>query len=122
MSTRAWVHGRGQHELGGEGDGASCPRDRHDAVFQRLTKHLQHAHAELGQLVEKENAAVGQTNLARAGPAAAADEADVADRVVGRAERARLDQRRAARQPAADAIDLRDLDGLVLAHGWEDGG
>ena len=73
-------------EPGGAADGD-------DLVLQRLAQHLQHARAELGQLVQEEHAAVRQADLARARPVPAADQAGVADGVVRRAEGAVADQR-----------------------------
>jgi hypothetical protein len=57
-----------------------------NSLFQRLAQRLQGIAAELGQLVEEEDAVVGEAHLPRAGNAAAADEAGVGDRVMRRAE------------------------------------
>ena len=60
VSARAGIHRGRQHEArrkaerhGGAGDGDL-------AVFQRLAKHLQHIAGEFRQLVQKEQAIVGE--------------------------------------------------------------
>src|SRR5690606_40865116 len=54
------------------------------SVLQRLTQRLQRVAPKLGQLVEKEDPAVGQRGLSRRGRIRRADESRVADRVVRR--------------------------------------
>ena len=61
-------------------------------VFDRLAQDFQDALAELGQLVQKEDAAVRQRDFARVGHVAAADQPGMADGVVRGAERPRTDQ------------------------------
>ena len=51
----------------GEGDRARGSGDVHDALFERLPQRFEHAPAELGQLVEKQDAAMRQAQLARPG-------------------------------------------------------
>jgi hypothetical protein len=51
--------------------------------FQRLAQHLKAGLAELGPLVEEEDAAVRQADLARTGRASGAHQAGMADRVAG---------------------------------------
>ena len=59
--------------------------------------------AELGQLVQEEDPAVGQGKLAGAGPAdPAAGEAGLADRVVRRPKRALSDDRALLLEPPGD--------------------
>ena len=60
---------------------------------------------------------MSQADLPRSRPAAAADEAGVAYRVVGRAKRPLCDQGRVRGQEAADAVDLRHLQRLLRRHG-----
>jgi hypothetical protein len=57
------------------------PGDRHHPVFERLAEHFEHVLAELRQLVEGEDASMRQGDLTRSGPAPAADESGVSDRV-----------------------------------------
>ncbi len=110
--TRAGVHGANHHHVGGEGERAAGAADRHDLVLQRLAQHLQRPLVELGQLIEEEDAAVRQADLAGARPAPAADQPGVADGVVRRAEGAAAHQRRPGGQQAADRVDLRHLQRL----------
>ncbi len=58
--ARAGVHGRHQLEAGRETDLVAGPGDHDVAAFQGLAKHFQHAAVELGQLVQKQNAMMGQ--------------------------------------------------------------
>ena len=51
--------------------------DGDDFVFHGLAQDFEGALAELGELVEEEDAAVGEADLAGSGPAPAADEAGV---------------------------------------------
>jgi hypothetical protein len=57
----AWagVHRTDQHELGREGDRPARPPERDDPVLERLAHHLEHRVAELRQLVEEQDPAVG---------------------------------------------------------------
>jgi hypothetical protein len=65
MTARAWVHGRDESEASGigEGGGGACQRD--DPVLQRLAEGLQGIAAELGQLIEEEDAMMGAADLPR---------------------------------------------------------
>ena len=79
--------------------------NRHRAVFQRLAEDFQRAAVELGQFIQKQDAVVGERNLPRHRRVAAADEAGVADGVMGRAERPPGHQRLARLQAAEGAVD-----------------
>ena len=59
---------------------------------------------EFGQLVEKEDAVVRQTDFARARKRSAAEQADIADGVMRRAERSRGDKGFFATEQAGDAV------------------
>jgi hypothetical protein len=63
VATGARVHGRGQDEPCRVGETQGGPAQRDDAVFQRLAEHLEHVPTELGELVEKEDAPVGEAHL-----------------------------------------------------------
>ena len=77
------VHGRDEHETTRQRNLASAARDGHLAVFQRLAHDLEGGALELRQLVEKQHAMVGQGDLAGTGNGAAAEQADVGNRVMG---------------------------------------
>ena len=62
------------------------------SFLERLAQHLEHAAAELRHLVEKEHAVMRQADLAGPGVLPAADERDIRDRVMRRAERPLGDQ------------------------------
>ena len=63
--------------------------DRDVAVLERLAQRLQARPGELRQLVEEQDAVVGERRLARLRRVRAADQAGGGDRVVRRAERPR---------------------------------
>jgi hypothetical protein len=83
VTAGAGVHGGDQGEAGGEGKGGDGPGQGHEAVLQRLAERLEGVPAELGQLVEKEDAVVGEAHFPGTRDAPAADEAGVGDGVVG---------------------------------------
>jgi hypothetical protein len=68
----------GQRPIGARAGGA---RDGQLAVFQGLARDLEHLGLEPGQLVEEEDAVVGQAHLARSRDGAAADKAGLGDGV-----------------------------------------
>ena len=61
--TRAGVHGSYQGELGWEGEGTLGPADGDHLVLHGLSHHLQHASAELRDLVQEKHSVVGQADL-----------------------------------------------------------
>ena len=61
----AGVHGGNQHKTAGVGGGAVYPADRNTPVLDWLAQHLQHLLGELGQLVQKEHAAMSKADLTR---------------------------------------------------------
>ena len=66
---------------------ARRPRDRDDAVLERLPQRLERGPLELGQLVEQQHAAMREARLAGPRPGAAADDRRRRGAVVRRAER-----------------------------------
>ena len=89
------------------------PRDPHAALLERLAQHLEHVPAELRHFVEKQHAVMREADLARPRLLAAADERDVRDRVMRRAERPLGDQAVPGGEQAGDRVDGRDLERLV---------
>ena len=65
-AARAGVHGGDQLELGRVADGAPGPGEDHVPLLERLAERLEHVAPELGQLVEEEDAPVGERDLAGA--------------------------------------------------------
>ena len=65
---------------------------------------------------------MSQRDLARAGNGASADQASIADGVVGRTEGTSADQSRAIFKGAGDAVNAGGLDGFVEGHWREDRG
>ncbi len=118
----AGVHGPHQREVGREGERPRRPGDHHLVILHRLAEHFERAPVELGQLVQEQDPAMGQTDLPRLRPASPAHQAGVADGVMRRAERPMAHQGRLRRQHAQDAVDLRHLQGFVDGHRGENGG
>src|SRR5207344_3200497 len=73
-AARAQVHRRDEHEAGRKDDASSGPRDRYEAVLQRLAQRLERRTLELGELVEEQHAAVREARLARPEVRPAADD------------------------------------------------
>ena len=75
--------GRGDElEPRGEVADASGPRDRHAPVLERLAERLEHVLLELRQLVEEQDAQMGERDFARMRRAAASDQTRDRDRVM----------------------------------------
>ena len=110
-----------EHEAGGEGEAHGGARDGHRAVFQRLAQDFEDVAGELRQLVQEEQAVVGERDLAGARDHAAADESGVGDGVVRRAEGTVRDQAAVGVEYAGDGVDLGGLQRLLEAQGSEDG-
>ena len=111
--AEARVHRADEEKARRERGLAVGARDGHDPVFERLTERFERRAAELCELVEKEHAVVGEADLAGPRPVAAADETDLADRVVGRAERPDAREAQGRLQEAGDAVNRRDLERLL---------
>ena len=85
--------------------------DRHLTRLERLAQRIERLGAELGKLVEKENAVVGQRDFAGFDPDAAAGQRGHAGGMMWRAERSRPGQRAPGDQ-AGDGLDQRGLQQL----------
>ena len=85
--ARTEVHRRDELEARREERLALHPCDRDDAVLERLPQRLERGPLELGQLVEQQDAAMGEARLARPRPGAAADDRRRRGAVMRRAER-----------------------------------
>ena len=97
-------------------------RDGDVAVFKGLAQDFEDVAGELGELVEEEDAVVGERDFAGAGNGAAADEAGVGDGVVRGAEGALGDESGFGVEDAGDGMDLGGLEGFVEAERREDRG
>ncbi len=97
-------------------------RDGDGVIFQGLAQDLEDVAGKLRQLVEKEQAVVGQRDLAGPGDDAAADQPGVGDGVVGRAEGALGDEARSGVEHAGDGVNLGGLQSLFEGERGEDGG
>jgi hypothetical protein len=94
----------------------------YETILERLPQDLQDMAAELGPCIQEEHTMVGQRHLARHGHMAPADQPDVRGGVLGGAEGASRDPRRAGAGATGDAVDTRGLDGFGQGHHRQDGG
>ena len=92
-----------------------------DPLLERLPERLERGARELRQLVEEEDAVVGEARLAGRRRHAAADQPRARDRVMRRPERPPGDQRLAAEQ-ARDAVHSRRLQRLLERRRRQDRG
>lgn len=83
VAARARIQGGDEHEIRRKSRRGECPGNRHRAIFKRLAEDFERLAVELGQLVEEQDSVVGQGDFAGRGRRAAADQAGVADRMVG---------------------------------------
>jgi hypothetical protein len=95
VAARARIHRA--HDERSRGERRLClrPRDRDDAIFERLAERLERAAPELRELVEEEDAVVGEADLAGSWRVSASNEPDLADRVMRRAKGATRGEREA---------------------------
>src|SRR5262249_61504725 len=100
------IHRRDQEEIAGK-DGRAAHANQTDAFFlERLPDRLQHVPPELGKLVEKEDASMGERDLAGPRPNAASDEAGRRDSMVRRSKRRDLHQPRSRWQGPPNRLNL----------------
>jgi hypothetical protein len=109
MAARAGADCRHEGEASGIGKDGSGPGQGHEAVLQRLAQRLEGVPAELRELVEEEDAVVGEAHFPGTRDAPTADEAGVGDGVVGRAEGAAGEEGLAGGEEAGDGPELGDL-------------
>jgi len=113
---RARVHRGDEHELGWERDAASGAGDGYLSVFERLAHDFERGSLELGELIEKQDAVMGEAYFPGRGNSGAAEETDVGDGVMRRTEWSRRDKRLLAIQHPGNAVDLRALDRFFERH------
>ena len=110
--TGAQVHRRHELEPSREERLALHPRDRDDAVLERLPERLEGRSLELRQLVEQQDAVVREARLARPRSGAAADDRRGRGAVMRRPEGAVRDQWALRRKHAGDRVDPHHLERL----------
>ena len=122
VAAGAGVHGRRQHEARRKTERHGGARDGDRVIFQRLAHDLEHVARKLRQLVEKQQAVVGQRNLAGTRHDAAADQARVGDGVVRRAEGPLRHQAGRGVQHAGDGVNLGGFQSLLEGQRRQDRG
>ena len=121
-AAAAGVHGAHQHEAAGQRQGAGGPGDGHLSVLQWLAQGLQRGFIELRQLVQKQNAVVGQGDLSGTGNASAAGQRHRRGGVVGTAEGPGVHQRISGVGHARHGINFGGLQRLFTGHIRQNGG
>ena len=116
--ARARVRRRDEHEPRREHQRVLAAHDRHAPVLERLAQRVERRPLELGELVEKQDAVMGERRLAGPRRRSAAHQPGRRDRVVRRAERPRVHE--AGGVQPRDAVDPRHLDRLGPAHRRQD--
>src|SRR5581483_2940288 len=119
-AARAEVHRREELEPGRVDRPPLGAGDADDAVLDRLAERLERLAVELRELVEEEDAAVGEADLAGERGAAAADERGHRRAVVRGAERRVADQRVIGREQPRDRVDPGHLERLVRRERGQD--
>src|SRR5215468_8169611 len=119
-AAAAWIGRPDELEAGREGRTPRRSRDDDRAVLERLAQGIEYPHGKLGQLVEEEDAEMGQAHLAGMWHAASPDEPGPRDRVMGRAERSLTDEPVPSREQAHHAPHGGHLDGFLQAERRED--
>src|SRR4029077_9408893 len=118
--ARAGVGGGDQHEATGQAAVAAGTGDRDPAALERRSQRLQRVAAELAELVEEEDAAVGERCLSRSRRVASTDYSGGADGVMGPRERAAAAE--SVVEAPAGTCDPCDLQCLLGAEGRQDRG
>ncbi len=85
MAAAAGIHGGDKLETRGKGDMRIGARDDGLAGFERLAQTVQHLTRKLRQFIQKQNAAMGERDLARLHAQAAADKGGHGGRMMRRA-------------------------------------
>ena len=122
VAALAGIHGGYQLEPAGVGGAASGAADRDLAVFQRLAEHFEALAGKLRQLVQKQDAAVGQTAFAGAEVRSAASQRSGTGRVMRAAEGPMGDEPAPFGQLPGDGVDLGRLHSLFTAERRQDAG
>ena len=122
VAAFAGVHGGDELEAAGISGASGGSADRDAAVLEGLAQHFEALAGELGQFVEEEDAAVGQTALAGAELRPAARQRSRTGRVVGAAERPCRYEAPACGHLPGDGINFRRLHGFFPGQGRQDAG
>ena len=121
-AAAAGIHRGDQLEARREGDAVVGAGDHRLAALERLAERIEHLRRELGQLVEKQDAVVGERGLAGPGADAAADHRRHRGGMVRRAERAGATVRRPFVELAGDRGDHRHFEQLARRERRQDRG
>ncbi len=122
VSARTRIHRARQHEPRRESERHGSSGNTHRAVFQRRTHHFQHIAWELGQLIQKEHAVMGERDFTRTGYSASTDQSRVRDSVVRRAERTHSDQAGSGVEHPGNAMNFRGLESFFKSKWRKDRG
>ena len=121
-AARARVHRADEQESGRKRPRPGDARDGDHSVFERLAQRLEGVPPELGQLVEEEDSEMSERELPGARVGTAARERCRRSAVMGRAERALVQEPAARGKAARHAPDARDLEALLARERRKDSG
>ncbi len=116
------IHGGDEHEFGGEGEGGVGAGDGDGAGFEGLAEDLEDVAGEFGELVEEEDAVVGEGDFAGARDGAAADDGGGRGGVMRRADGAGAEERLVLGEQSDGGIDAGGFEGFGAGERGEDGG
>src|SRR5579875_3264258 len=122
IAAGAGVHGGNEGEIGGIGVGGVDTGYLHNAIFERLTQHLQGISCKLRQLVEEKNPMVCEAYFAWAGDGAASHKGRGRDRMVRRTKGACIDERHLGGEKAGYGVEFGNFEGLIYGERGQDGG
>jgi len=113
VTAGAGIHCGNEHELGGKRDTPSRARHSNFPILKRLAHYLQRRSFKLRQFIQKQDAIVREAYFARIWKRPAAKQTDVADRVMGRAERSRRDKRLFGIEQTSNAMYFGRFDRFI---------
>ena len=114
VAALAGIHGGDEHEIRWKCEGAGSARNGDARVFQRLAQDFEGLPTDLGQFVEKEDAVVGDADLAGIRSGATGNEGDIGNGVVQRTKRACRDEGNGV-LPLARSITVNSRDPQTFA-------
>ena len=121
MAAAAGIHRRDELKSRRIDDAMIGAGDGDLAGLDRLAQAVQNLGLEFRQLIEKQDAMMGERNLARPRPRAAADQSRHRGRMMRRAKRAPIGQR-AAGEIAGDRMNQRDFEQFARRQRRQDRG
>src|SRR5579872_1974544 len=121
ISTRAWIHGRREHEPRRKSKRHGGTSNANRTIFQRLTHDFQDVAGKFGKFVEEKNTVMRERYFSRAWDRAAADQSCVGNRVVRRTKWTHANQSGTCIEHSGNAVDLGRLQRFLEGKWRQDG-